>query len=460
MTSETSMPDAQGDRFTHSTFALLTSNVTGAVLGVAFWAVAAHLYRKSYVGYGVAEIAAMTLVANFALLNLGTVFPRLLFAAGDQAGRVLRTGYLASISIAVVGSVVFLAVTGHHSYLTSGLISPLVFVVGVVLWAVFTIEDAALVGFRKTFWVPVENTSFSIGKVALLFLFAVVAPRTGVFNAWILPVVACVIPVNYYLFKRVLPAHERRFVGRSVLPERKVIGSVVLGEYVGGIAFTAMATVPALLIYGQLGRVSAAYFQTPWIAGTSFDLLLFSFATSVIVEASARPATAGATVRRAVRLAALILTPSMVMLLVGAPYFLRILGTSYANHGTRLLQAVALALPFMAVNVLYVTFARLARRVRRVLIVQVSIATISLSLTAVLLGHLGITGAGVGFLVSQAAVACVVLPSVVRQYRRPGMTPGFLDSGSMVAGASDQPTAPSSIDGAASGDPRRVAEDL
>jgi O-antigen/teichoic acid export membrane protein len=434
------LPDAQSDRFVRSSLALVSSNGAGAVLGVAFWAVAARMYPARLVGYGAAEIAAMTFVGSIALFNLGTVFPRFLYPAGARAGTVLRAGYTASVTIALISGIVFLTLTGHHSFLQVGLPSALAFLGAVVLWVIFTIEDAALIGLRATIWVPVENTSFSVGKILLLPVFAAVAPRSGVFNSWILPVIVCVVVVNIYLFRRVLPAHVTRSAGRGVLPDRRVLRSVVLGEYLGGLSFMAMTSLPAIIVVSQLGPRQAAYFQTPWLAGTSFDLLLFSFATSLIVEASVRPASASATVRRAVRLAPLFLIPGMVILVVGAPYFLRILGPAYAANGTQLLRLVALTLPFMAVNVLYITYARLARRVRRVLTIQVSMATIVLTLTALFLGHFGITGVGLAFLIGHGVVSLFVFPSVLMQYRRPDMAPSYAPSATLVATRTHGPT--------------------
>lgn len=433
MSGDAGLEDAQPDRFVHSSLALLASSAASAVLGVTFWAVAAHLYPARLVGYGAAEIAAMTFLGGIALLNLGTVFPRFLFPAGSRAGLVLGAGYAASMSIALVAGILFITVTGHHTFLPPGAPSALFFIGAVVLWVVFTIEDAALVGFRRTFWVPVENIGFSIGKIALLPVFAALAPRAGVFNSWVAPVIVCVLGVNAYLFFKVLPEHLRRSRGRGEIPARRVIRSVVMGEYLGGLSFMAMTSLPALIIVSRLGPRQAAYFQTPWLAGTSFDMLLFAVATSLIVEASVRPTAASETVRRAVRLAILLLTPCLVVLVVGAPYFLRVLGAQYATHGTALLRLVALALPFMAVNVLYVTYARLARRVRRVLAIQVGIAATVLTLTVVLLDRFGIAGAGLAFLIGQAAASFVVFPSVFRQYRRPGMAPHYPGGAVLVA---------------------------
>lgn len=430
------LPDATGDRLVHSTVALLASNIAGGVLGVGFWAFAAHLFSAKDVGYGAAEITAMTLLASVAQLNLSWIFPRFLFGAGARAGTVLRAGYSVSVLVAVAVSIVFLTLTGHHSYIEAGFLPALYFVVAVVLWDIFTIEDAALVGLRATFWVPVENTSFSALKIVLLPVMSLAAPVVGVFLSWTLPVILCIVPINWYLFTRVLPAHVAWAKGRVSIPDRRVVSSILLGEYAGGLAQIAMVSLPGLMIVSRLGGAQEAYFQTPWIIGFSFDLLLFSVASALLVETSARPSVAPQSVRRSLRLALGLLVPGVVVLVVGAHLLLSILGASYAQHGTRLLQYLALTLPFMGVNVLYITYARMARRVRRVVLVQVYLSAVVLALTALLIGPEGIAGAGLAFLIGQASLSCAVGPSVVRQYRHAEMAPAFAPGATLVAQAS------------------------
>ncbi len=426
------MAEAKGDRLVKSVFALLTSSTTGAILGLVFWAVAAHLYEAQYVGYGAAAIAAMTGLASVAQLNLSVILPRFLYSAGARATTVLVAGYAATALLAAAVGVAFLTLTGHHQYIARGAFAFLFFLAAVILWVVFTIEDAALIGLRASFWVPVENTAFSIMKIALLPVFAILVPASGVFLSWTVPVVACIIPINYYLFRKLLPAHVASSAGRGSLPPRRVFGSVLGGEYVGGLAFVALNVVPALLIVAKLGAVQTAYFQAPWLIGTSFDFLLFNIATSLIVEASARPLEAAELVPRAVRLAGLILIPGCIVLFLGAPLILSVLGHGYAAHGATLLRWLALALPFMGVNVLYLTFARMGRRVRRIVAMQLGLSLVILSLIEILIGSLGITGAGIAFFVGQSLMACIVLPSVIRQYRRAGMAPGFAPGGTLV----------------------------
>ncbi len=451
--SASELPDARSDRLIHSAAALIISNGTGAILGVGFWAAAARLYSAKDVGSGVAEVAAMLLLASLSQLNLGIVFPRFLFAAGAKAGVFVRIGYGASMAAAFVVTGFFL-LFWQHRFIAAGTFPTLFFLAAVVLWVVFSIQDAALIGLRATFWVPVENTSFSIAKIALLPAFVAVAPHDGVFLSWVLPVLICIGGITTYLFSRVLPDHIRWSAGRSSLPSRRSVGNVLAGEWVAGLAYIALATMPALIVTSQLGLTSAAYFQTPWLAGTSVDFMLYYIATSVISESSARPSDAPTIVRRATRFTGWLLLPAAACLVVSAPWLLELPGGSYAKHGTHLLQLLALALPFLGVNVLFITFARLSRRVRRIVALPTAVTAIVLTVSSLLMSRFGITAVGIGFLTGQACAAVIVLPSVVRQYRRPSMSPGFAPDRPLVAkGTSTLDAAESELNGSIAPEP-------
>lgn len=429
--SPTMLPDAQTDRLLRSATALLISNGTGALLGFGFWAAAARLYNTSDVGSGVIEVSMLLLISTIAQLNLGIIFPRFLFAAGAKATAAVRMGYAASMTTGVVLAGIFLLVR-RWSFIPPGVLPSLFFLVAVVLWVVFSIQDAALIGLRTTFWVPVENTSFSIAKILLLPAFVAVAPNQGVMLSWVLPVLVCIGGITTYLFTRVLPDHVRWSAGRSSLPGRRAVGAVVSGEYLAGLAYVALATLPAFIVGARLGKTQAAYFQTPWLAGTSVDFMLYYVATSVIAEASARTGDVSAIIRRAVRFTIALLTPATIVLIVAGHWLLLISGAKYSAHGTKMLELLACGFPLLGVNVLYMTFARLARRVRRIVLLPIAGTVIILVVSTVLLPRYGITAVGIGFLVGQGTVAAVVLPSVIRQYRRPGMSPGFAPDRQLV----------------------------
>jgi len=398
--------------------ALMLSTVASSLLGIGFWAVAARTYTTADVGVASAEVSAMVLLANISQLNLINIFPRFLQNAGSLTKRFVCTGYLAAGGLALLTSSLFVLCGLGKSYLPSTAQAGILFVAAVVCWTIFTIQDAALTGLRGTMWIPVENISFSLVKIALLPVFVGAMAWSGIFAAWMLPVVLASIPVNYFLFKRLIPRHLVGSGGRHQLPVRRELGIFVAGEYVGSLAQNAGSLILPLLVVARLGPTVNAYFYTSWIVATSFDLLLNNIATSMIVEGSAEPSELRAHTIRAVRLGIIVVLPCIIISIIGAPFFLGLLGPQYAANGTTLFRLVAIAMPFRAVVILFMSYARLVRRIRRVVVVQLANAALLLGLSLALLDPVGISGVGYAYLAAQLILAAAVLPSVLRQFAR------------------------------------------
>jgi len=87
-----------------SGYALLANAVGTTVVGVAYWAVAAHLYSRETLGRSSALIAALLLVSNLAQLNLHSALARFLPQAGRSAGRLITYSYgMSSLAALAVG---------------------------------------------------------------------------------------------------------------------------------------------------------------------------------------------------------------------------------------------------------------------------------------------------------------------------------------------------------------------
>jgi O-antigen/teichoic acid export membrane protein len=116
--------------------------------------------------------------------------------------------------------------------------------------------------------------------------------------------------------------------------------------------------------------------------------------------------------------------PITVVLVVGAEYILRLFGDAYAGEGTTLLRLLALgAIPNVLV-VLGLSIARIQHSGRVVLWTQGCLCVLMLGLTLLLLPSLGIEGVGVAWLVSQAAVAALLLATILRPVLFVHATPG------------------------------------
>jgi O-antigen/teichoic acid export membrane protein len=94
---------------------------------------------------------------------------------------------------------------------------------------------------------------------------------------------------------------------------------------------------------------------------------------------------------------------------------LSLLGDGYANEASTLLRLLCLGVLFRAVVMLAISIARVRRRLRRIVAIQVSLCVGVLGIACALIGPLGLTGVGVGYLVTQVVVAAAVVGSVVRE---------------------------------------------
>src|ERR1039458_3209837 len=152
----------------------------------------------------------MMFPANLAQLGFTTIFDRFLPVTGDRTRAFVVRAYAMCTSVALVAAIVYVLAGFGHNFIPASLGWRVLFVVSVVLWTIFVLQDSVLTGLRATRWVPVENILFSSAKIALLPVFLVVSAHRGLFLAWTTPVFAAVGAVSWYIFRKRIPRHEAR----------------------------------------------------------------------------------------------------------------------------------------------------------------------------------------------------------------------------------------------------------
>jgi O-antigen/teichoic acid export membrane protein len=394
---------------------LMSATVVANALGLVFWAVAAHLKPPEVVGRAAAAIAALTLLATIAQLNLTSVFIRLLPAAGRLGRRLIARGYLAVVGLALVIATVY-AVSGLSAgVLTGGWYVRVLFALAVAVLAIFALQDSVLIALRLAPWVTVENVSSAACKLALLPLLGLLPLGAGVVVSWVLPVAFAVIAVNQLLFGRVLPALK---AVEGTLPGRRRLLSFVAGEYVGNICATAAVQLMPLLVVWRLGPAQAAYLALPWLISMGITLLLWDVAASFVVEIAGAPERSSALLRRSLLLGAAIVLGALAVCLLGAHPLLGLVGSRYAAQGSALLRLVGLSVPFSAVVALYSTLVWLDQRVWLLAAFQGASTVMVLGMTLALLPRLGLVAVGWANLATQALAATAMAPLALQRLRR------------------------------------------
>lgn len=394
---------------------LMTATVVANAFGLVFWAVAAHLKSPGEVGLAAATVAALTLLATIAQLNLTNVFIRLLPGAGRIGTRLISRGYLAVVGLAAAIGILYVVSGLSGSVLPADWGARALFVVAVPVLAVFALQDSVLTALRLAPWVPVENVSFAVSKLALLLLLAPLPGAGGIVISWVAPAAVAVLVVSQLLFRRVLPAREAL---DGTLPGRRHLLSFLAGEYVGNLCATATVQLLPLLIVWRLGAVAAAYFTLPWLIWMGLTFLMWNVSSSLVVEIAGSHAGSDELIRRSLMLWAAVVLGALVVCVIAAHPLLELAGARYAAHGTALLRLLGLSAPFGAVVTLYSTLVWLEQRVWLLAAFLAVSGLVLLATTLVLLPRVGLAAVGWANLGTQALAAAVMAPLAARRLRR------------------------------------------
>ncbi len=380
---------------------MLNTGVTAA-LGVAFWVVAAHAYSAAAVGSANAAINAMLFVSGVSQLNMNSTLSRFLPVAGRSAGRFIAACYALACCATGVAATVFVVVErGNGALYRSSVLAAVCFVVASVGWTVFTLQDAALAGLRAAHWVPVENGVFGAVKLVLLVVFAGAGSAMGIFAPWVIGVFAALPPINYLVFRRLVP----RLRDAAALPARASVVRFAAGDYAGSLMnFATVALVPVIVV-ARMGPTRGAFFGVAWTVAMTADLLAMNMSTILTVEGTHAPGDLARLVVSASRHVLVIALGLAVAVSAGGGLVLRVFGGSYAHSGAGVLRLMGFAIVARSVNSLTIGVLRVRRRTGTVAAMYGVVATCTLGATLTLTGSLGISAPAFGWLAGQTLVA-------------------------------------------------------
>ncbi len=403
------------DRALRGAFALMLSAVTAGILGYVFWALTARHESASAVGSVSAEVASITFLATASSLNLINIFARFLPVAGWSSRRLILGSYSGAALAGLIAAIVFLLTPMARGLVLGGSFGRLAFAMCVVLNSVFMIQDGGLIGFGRFSWVPVENILVATARLALLPLAAMfLSAPIGVLWSWALPMAAAVLGVNVLI---VGPLAGQQAEQRPNLPAFGELGRLVAIESVTTAIYAAVSAFLPALVTHRLGASQGGYFYVPWIITAMISSLLSSILISMVREAVANPGKAEFTIRRSLGFVLLVVIVVMTTCLFLAGLVLAPLGPDFVVHGAPLLHWVGLAVPAVAVNILYWATCLVRRRPWPVF--AVNLTTSSAMVGAVLLLGSGtdISRVGMIYCIVQWVIAAVIAFPTIKALR-------------------------------------------
>jgi O-antigen/teichoic acid export membrane protein len=394
-------------------YALMLNSVSVSGLGLLYWILATHFYSDKNVGLNSAAISVMMFLSQLSLLNMGSALNRFIPQAGQKTRRFVLSVYGISLSLALLAAIGFVVFSNvflkEGNFLNGNLPLTLWFIGAVMLWGIFTLQDAVMIGLRQAIWLPIENSAFGIAKILLLIALAGSLPSFGVFAAYTVPMFILVFPVNLLIFRYLIPRHMQQTTAAGSEITVRHLSRFISADYIGALfSMFSTSTLP-LLVTNQLGSQQNAYFYIAWTIGEALDLFSINMAISLTVEGANDPAKLLEYSRKSLIHMLQILTPAVIGVLIFAPLVLSIFGQDYASNGATLLRLLGIAILPKAVNNLFLGISRVQRQMGKVIVVQASLAILVLSLSYLFSLNFGITGIGIAWLVSATTVALVLI---------------------------------------------------
>lgn len=380
--------------------ALFANSGLTAILGVAFWVLAARILTAATVGRGSALVSVLLTVSGLCQLNYARSLSGLIPLAA-RPRKLLANVYGLTAAISLAAGLAFALILPHATadfhYLDRNVLFVVTFVISVALWTIFTLEDTVLTSVRRATILPFENGAYGLLKLVCLFVLWSIGYRTSIalFISWVLPLVAVIIPINLFLFLRAVPASTSRPDARQKRSE-----SWVRYDFAGYLLWLAGTLPLPVLVLIAVGPAKSASFYVPFTIAIAIDLLSLNLGNSLTAELSRSHGLITPATRTYLRRAWLAIGVLSAVLYFMAPQVLGIFGDKYRVQGTIILQILAISVLPRSVLFLGIAILRSRRDGRAIFLLQEISALGTLGIGSVLARSMGAVGMALGWLIA------------------------------------------------------------
>lgn len=400
--------------------ALVANSGFAALLGIAYWLVAAHLFEPAIVGEGSALIGALVAVSGIAQVNFPRSLSWLIPRAGERSITLLGKVYAftAAVSLILGGAFVLVAphLTQRFAYLRWAPAFLLIFAASTALYSLFNLEDAVLASARQAWVIPFENSAFGILKLPALLAVALMGLRAnglGIFYAWIAPLALIVFPVNLYIFRKALPRSATAAIASVARPK-----ALIRSDFACYLASITTTMALPTIVLSVLGPVRAAAFYVPFIIAVQIDIMSVNLGNLLTAEISrAGGLLTEPMARYVVRILAIAAALSL-FLMIAAPHVLGLFGNNYRVLGTGVFRLLMLSVVPRCAVLLSVATARGQSRSGLAALLQTTGMLGTLVLAVVLMPWLGLPGIGIAWLAGSSVSGVLAATTVIRDFVR------------------------------------------
>jgi O-antigen/teichoic acid export membrane protein len=395
------------DALYRGTFYLLANTIATSAIGFVFWTLAAHRYSASTVGTFSGVTSGANLLAAIAALGLPITMTRHIASAENPRELVL----FAVTIIATVGTILCLAtvlILGSrlpadlHVGQRGGM--ALLVTALVVFTATGSTLDAGLIATRSSPILLIKNLAGSIVKLVAMLLLAATFRSSGLLISFGLGLVLATVLSGVALgrhIRSVSTGHRRFNVPWHYLSETSA-------NYVATVIGILPISIVPIEVLAVRGTTQTAHFSVALLIAGILNFIPSTMGQVLFAEVARGGVPLGIQFRKALRVVYGLLLPSLAILIIFAPFILRLFGQAYEMAATGCLRVLALSA--LAAGGTYVVDSLLIARDRTsaYIFMQVANASLMLGCVGILLPH-GITAAACGWTLAQGLTLVIGL---------------------------------------------------
>jgi O-antigen/teichoic acid export membrane protein len=401
---------------------LMAKQGATAILGLAYLVVATHLFSARDVGLAAAATSTAFFLGAVGALGI----PLLLLAELDSLPAAVRrvtvsTGmYISCLAVLILslGTLALSPFLGSSLRIISAdSTTAALFVIGSVATMGTLTFDNAAIGLHRGSAQLWRGSLNSVLKVAIVGVLVLIGTRTapGLLFAWALTLVVSFVCFPLLRLGRT-PAGEGNLSHRVALARRYGVLSLkhhVLNLSINSV-FYIVGLIAALLILPR----QLAYFSTAFLVESTAMVIPYLLALSLFAEISGDQSLLHRHVRRTLPLGLALCGGIVIVAEVAAPLAMRIFGPGYVMNGTTALRLLVLVGPAYVIKDHYVAIRRAQGRLGHAAKVMAA-GTCAEAVGATLGGiYWGVTGLCSGWAIAATGEAVVLLPAVIRVFRR------------------------------------------
>jgi hypothetical protein len=328
--------------------ALMINVFVSGIGGFAFWIIAARSADPAVVARASAMVTSILGVTTLSQQSLVVNLP-ILIAGSPRPRRVAGHAYLAALAITVVTSSIYLAigtrVASGLTYLSNARLAA-VFILGSVMWSIFSLQDAVLTGLRRGRTVLAENTIWAGLRLVLLIALPVVGMELGVgwiVGTWLIPATLLVAVITWYLF--VMSRSPLRRPRGDVRLHRRSLFAFLGVEHLGALTNGLVQIVTPAVALTALGAEAAAPFLAAYSLLVVTEVAMGTFSGAFAVEVRRK----GTASRNMIGFTCVLLGTICLLAIVGAQFFgddfMGLFGPQYREPGGAVLAILVFGLP-------------------------------------------------------------------------------------------------------------------